>query len=104
MVDKEMFDVRMARHQRPRLEALRRAGAKIWLCDGKTGYGSLHMKALIVNRRVAFTGSSNFTNKSHENLELQMRMARPPAIQIYTISHGWKWQSKLLDANYYRDN
>ncbi len=101
-VEKEMFDVRSARFQRPRLEALRRAGARIWLCDGARGLGPMHMKALCVDRRLVFIGSGNFTNKSHDNPELRMHVKGPAATKIYAMCHGLKLQGQLLDAEYYR--
>lgn len=73
-VDAELFANARYRHQRPRLKALRDAGAQVFLCKGPGRQGSFHMKALVVDRRYLYSGSPNFTYKSHCNEELCMRI------------------------------
>ena len=83
LVDNETFLQRTAFYQRPRLERLRRAGAEIRLCRGPVQpYGSFHMKAIVLDRRVAFTGSANATQKSLQNTEVTMRLVGPPVAAI----------------------
>jgi len=83
LIDQEMLHGRTPYHQRARLDSLRRAHANIWLlCQGMSGRGAMHMKALVCDRRWAFTGSANFTTKSMENAELCMRMRGPPVQSI----------------------
>ena len=78
MVDKESFEKREAPRQRPRLRELHEAGASVYLCRGIPPYGRLHGKVPLVDRRVAFGGSANLTNKSSSNWELPYRAVGPP--------------------------
>jgi uncharacterized protein YlaI len=74
IVDKEGFDERTCYHQRARLRALRNAGAHIWICRGCHSRGRMHMKAVVVDRRLNFSGGLNLTDKSMSNEELCYRM------------------------------
>ena len=49
-----------------------RHGAKVYLCKGQDGreefganahWGNMHMKAVVLDGRVAYTGSANFTRR-----------------------------------------
>ena len=82
LVDRDAFLARQAVRQRPRLSELRRAGAKVYLCRGTPPLGVFHLKAAVLDRRVCFTGSANFTNKSLDNLELTMRIVGPQVVDI----------------------
>ena len=83
LVDLAAFNERTSRHQRPRLVALRNAGAKIYLCRGKRPpLGIFHMKSISFDRRCVFTGGANFTEKSLDNEELTMRIVGPPVADI----------------------
>ena len=57
-----------------RARRLRANGAEVLLCEGLRRYGSYHVKEIIFNRRVLFTGSANFTTASHKNQERGYRM------------------------------
>ena len=70
---------------------LKRAGAKIYIGTGRDGreeygpngvQGSMHMKALVLDSRVAWTGSANWTRNSKTNFELVFRMVGPPVGSI----------------------
>ena len=82
LVDREGMAERTCRHQRPRLRELRAAGADVYLCRGPGRFGRLHLKALCVDRRTAFTGSANLTEKSLQNEEMHLKMVGPPVPSI----------------------
>ena len=82
LVDRENFLARTPVRQRPRLVALRNAGAEVYLCRGQPPLGAFHKKALIVDRRTAFQGSANFTQKSLQNEEQTLRMRGPPVDDV----------------------
>jgi len=77
-VDKEGFEKRDAPRQRPKLLALKGAGAKVCVASGEGTTGRLHCKAVVLDRRVAYTGSANLTEKSESNHELVCRLQGPP--------------------------
>ena len=84
-VDKESFEGRSYVHQRPRLRRLYEAGGEdctIHLCRGTPPHGSMHVKALIVDRRRLYMGSANFTYKSDFNVELALRVTGPPVNEV----------------------
>ena len=82
LVDDQALRERTSRHQRPRLAALRRAGAEIYACAGEGRLGCLHLKAVCVGRRLVFTGSANFTDKSLQNTELHLRFIGRPVASV----------------------
>ena len=82
LVDRECYDSKSPFAQRPRLQLLRRAGATVVLCRGTPASGAFHAKALVADRRTAFVGSANFTQKSVRNGELCFRMRGPPVNDI----------------------
>ena len=68
-----------------------RHGANIFLCkwhDGRAEFavaghwGQFHTKALLVDNRTVYLGSTNFTKASRKNVELQVRMQGPPVIDV----------------------
>ena len=80
-IDAEMLGGRTPESQKKRLRDLMVAGAEIWAC--KTGnQGSYHCKALIVYRRIMYTGSANFTSNSRRNREIVFRMTGPVVLQM----------------------
>jgi hypothetical protein len=95
-VDREQLHARTCYHQRPRLDALRRAGAAVYACRGSPPAGAFHMKAVLIDRRYAYTGSANLTQKSLSNVELCMRIVGPPVEAIHqklvhARDHGEQW-------------
>jgi phosphatidylserine/phosphatidylglycerophosphate/cardiolipin synthase-like enzyme len=82
LLDKEMHDSKTPFHQRSRLDRLRRAGATIVLCRGTRFTGSFHAKAVVIDRRTAFVGSANTTDKSLRNGELCFRLRGPPVMEV----------------------
>ena len=82
LVDAEGLQQGTSRHQRSRLRALRDAGAAVYLCRGQGRRGRLHFKALVVDRRKVYTGSSNLTDKSVENDELHLQLVGEPVLSI----------------------
>ena len=60
---------------------LQQHGATNYYC--KTGKnGSYHCRALVIDRRVLYTGSVNFTGKSRRNSETVFRMTGPVVEQV----------------------
>ena len=82
MLDKEMHGARTPHYQRSRLERLRRAGATVVLCRGTPSTGAFHAKAVVCDRKSAFLGSPNMTNKSMRNGELCYRLKGPPVLDV----------------------
>ena len=80
-IDTEMLAGQVPKSQRSRVSKLQEAGATVFLC--KTGRsGSYHSKALVLDRRVLYTGSANFTGKSRRNRETVFRMTGPVVDQM----------------------
>ena len=77
-VDKAGFENRDAPRQRPKLLALKGLGAQVCTASGDGTMGRLHCKAVVLDRRVAYTGSANLTDKSEDNSELVCRLQGPP--------------------------
>jgi hypothetical protein len=85
-IDAEALGGQTPRSQRKRLTELLALGgeegrATVWRC--KTWRQcSYHCKALIVDRRVLYTGSANFTENSRRNRETVYRMTGPVVEQV----------------------
>ena len=73
-IDAETLKGGTPAQQRSQLDRLRKAGAKVYECKGSGRLGAYHVKELIVNRRLMFTGSANFTTKARQNRERTYRM------------------------------
>ena len=83
LVDRDQLTERTCVGMRPRLAELFAAGATVVLCRGAGRFGRFHMKAAVVDRRVGYTGSCNFTEKSiNYNAELVVRLAGPPVLDV----------------------
>ena len=74
------------------VKTLREAGALTFLAHGSHGQGkkskfcgSCHIKCCLVDNRVAYTGSANFTNAAAKNLELMFRHTGKPVDEIRQI-------------------
>lgn len=92
VVDDATFRAGTSRHQRARLRQLQlKKGASVGLAKGFSGVpifgpkgceGSMHMKAVVFDGRVAFVGSSNITKASQCNWELSFKIVGAPVPQI----------------------
>lgn len=82
LVDREQYLERTTRGERPSLDRLQRANAEVLLCRGTPPLGAFHLKALVADRRTAFVGSANLTNKSFSNTELLLRLRGPPVADV----------------------
>ena len=98
-VDCEQFDSRTLARQRPRMKELQNNGAEIYTGRGLNHWGALHAKALIIDHRVAYAGSENWTFKAPNNFGLVFRFVGPPVIQINGAVANYRSASstKLLD-------
>ena len=92
LVDKQAYDAKHSRYERVRLQGLKDLGATIYLCKGFSGVQEFgphalpcifHIKALVLDGRVAYYGSANLTRSSRKNKELVTRVVGAPAIEIY---------------------
>ena len=100
VVDKEAFDEKVSRSQRPRLEELKRGGAAVRLASGYFGgsnfRGSMHMKTVVIDSCVAFTGSANLTKKARKNIELVSQVTGPAVHDIVVgVRHAFSSGSDL---------
>jgi hypothetical protein len=82
LVDEESFNSKDTKQQHPRLRecAAFSQRTRVYLCRGEPGsrLGRFHAKALVVDGRSMFCGSSNYTNKSLQNFEFPLlRVAGP---------------------------
>ena len=82
LVDAEMFASRSTRRQKPRLTALHAAGAHVYLCKGSGTMGAYHLKAMVIDRRLLYTGTANLTEKSMENEELCFKLEGPVVQEV----------------------
>ena len=89
------------KYMRPRLRELKTAGAQVWLCDGHnhteilgTGAGNLHghvhVKGVVVDRRVAYTGSMNLTRAARTNREIMFKIRGAPVVQFLEHMLGFR--------------
>jgi hypothetical protein len=90
LVDQEMYNSKKPPGSRGRLDRLRRLSAELVLCRGTPSTGSFHAKAVVVDRRHAFVGSANITNKNSRNAELCFRLKGPPVADILQMLHNEK--------------
>ena len=74
------------------LRELRTAGAKVFLAHGQhlpgrmAKYrGSFHMKCMVLDSRISFNGSSNFTEASMKNWEMVLRVTGAAVADICDI-------------------
>ena len=90
-------------HQRPRLLELQKHGASVFLCNGREyceefgvkGYrGHFHMKALVIDNKIAYCGSANATGNSRINAELVFRLVGPPVADVVAAILHCKQQEK----------
>ena len=86
LVDRSNYLQRTSRHQRPVLRQLQGLGADVRLCSGLDassvfGAGAYpgihHIKAIVLDNRIAFSGGSNITRASRFNRELAFRFTGP---------------------------
>ena len=68
---------------------LRAAGAHILVAEGSRGRGRLakfscscHIKCCVINSRIAYCGSANYTEAALKNFELVFRLTGPPVVQV----------------------
>ena len=81
-VYEESFREKACYYERSRLAVLHAKGALVYLCKSPGRNGCHHKKVVVTDRRTAFTGSANATNKSEKNAELVFIMKGPPVLQI----------------------
>ena len=90
LLDREMYNCNTPHGHRSRLDRLKRIGAELVLCRGSRSTGSFHAKAVVVDRRTAFVGSANITDKSVRNGELCFVLRGPPVAKIMQFLHDEK--------------
>jgi phosphatidylserine/phosphatidylglycerophosphate/cardiolipin synthase-like enzyme len=93
VVDRGIHDTGSGcKDERKMVKELREAGAQIYLAHGSHGQGKLskhcgscHIKCCLVDNRVAYSGSANFTEAATKNLEMVFRITGPPVAHICQI-------------------
>ena len=73
-VDREMMFKAGGKYMKSRVTSLHKLGANVLICKGLGALGSYHCKAAVIDRRVLYTGNSNFTYKSHYNEDFVFKM------------------------------
>ena len=75
------------------LKELREAGAQVFSAQGEQGKGkfskycgSCHIKLCLLDIRIAYTGTPNFTNAAAKNLEMMFRITGPLVADICQIT------------------
>ena len=104
-VDARAYEQKTCYHEGPRLRSLRDAGATVHLCTGKSGKaeygpsglpGAHHIKALILDRKIAYLGSANLTRAARTNNEIMHRFTGPPAETILSAVLATKNGATIL--------
>ena len=105
VVDAAYYDSRKAKYQRPRLRDLQKNGATVRLASGTTSYvggskcvGAMHVKALVIDRRIAYVGSGNMTFSAQFNRELMFRMVGPPVTEVLAAIFSARDDENSVDA------
>lgn len=109
VVDKSCFTQRNCRGQRPRLLELQQAGAQVRLATGHSGHdvygphamgGVMHVKAVVIDADVAYTGSANLTKASLTNRELVLRLQGAGVAAILdVVTEAFKSGQMLTEAD-----
>ena len=97
-IDEEQFDDPKKTLQRTKVRKLHKRGAKVYVMKRLRRWGSYHCKLLIINRRVMYFGSSNFTNKSHDNRESTFRATGTVVEDRLEDATEWRLAGKLWDG------
>lgn len=87
VVDKQHFEEEQSRYQKSRLQKLQQLGAKVFVATGSAHSGSryngsMHMKNVVLDSSVAFSGSANMTAASRKNFETTLMLTGPPVAKI----------------------
>lgn len=104
LVDREMYDADACKgRERRMLKALSKyAGAHVYLGAGSTGSGrlskhkgSMHLKELLIDGRVAYSGSANSTEASAKNMERMFKFTGHPVDDIASSLHQYMKSDKV---------
>lgn len=78
--------------QKAMLKTLKEAGCHVYLAHGGYGSGrmskyrgSFHIKSMVLDARIAFIGSANYTEASIKNWEIVLRVTGPAAADMNDI-------------------
>ncbi len=93
VVDERAHRDNVSRYRRPRLRALRAAGAEVYLAGGSNQSATrrfgrsargpcMHAKAVVIDSRVAYAGYANCTQQARVNRELMLRLVGPPVTDV----------------------
>ena len=90
LVDRQMYDDNACKgREKKMLKSLKEAGADVFVGSGFTGQGrlgkhpgSMHVKDLVIDGKVAYSGSANFTEASTKNAERMFRFTGHPVDDI----------------------
>lgn len=90
-----------SRYMKASLKQLLRAGAVVRLCRvHKNGrfFGSFHHKVMVIDERLAFVGSANFTCASRSNGETVLCVSGPCVLDILSNIKKGRSDSELLSS------
>ena len=96
LVDAQQFSSTSSRAMKSSVQQLQRSGATVRLCRGRRRgrfHGSFHHKVMIIDERIAFVGSANYTSASRTNLETVLRLAGPCVQGILANVLRGRWGS-----------
>ena len=91
VVDQSSYDEKAPRLQNSRLLQLQACGARVVACRGFDAshlYGSnarkriMHLKCVVIDKRLAFAGTANMTTSSRSNRGVVFKFRGPPVQQI----------------------
>jgi len=91
LVDEQCYKERTCRGELAKLKELISAGAQVFSCSGQSGKdlfgpkalpGYFHIKAIAIDGKIVYHGSSNLTKSSRKNVELVTRMVGSPALAV----------------------
>ena len=86
------------KYMKSRIAYLYKLGASVYICAGSGPKGSYHCKAAVVNKRVVYAGSANFTFTSHLNEEFLFRMKGPHVGKLLERLAAHRSQGQLYDV------
>ena len=87
-VDEKTYKEKTAKYQQKRLTDLKKAGAQVFLCHGRTPQGVWHKKAAIIDRRYKFAGGLNFTFAARAHNEESLLFLVGPGVSK-TLASLW---------------
>ena len=102
VVDRSAYKQQTCSNEQAQLTKLKRAKAMVYTAQGASGVplfgprakpGKMHLKGMVIDNRICYIGSANFTKASRINHETMFRIVGPEVVDIYR-----KMLSVICDA------